>query len=101
MNTYDIGDRVVVMGDWRNRANVAVDPDTVSVRVKRPDRTTVTYVYGVGIDVVRIEAGHYELEIDVTMHGVHHYYWWSTGNGKGAAENSFEVRTSDVLESVP
>ncbi len=100
MNTYDVGIDVVLIGKYENRLGVAIDPDVVSVSIKNPDGTVVTYASNYYIDprIERIDVGHYELTLSVTQYGIYYYYWYSTGTGKTAGENYFEVRKSKVLE---
>ncbi len=100
MNVHDVGDRVVIVGKFEDRTGVAVDPDVIALKIKNPDGTVDTYWYSYSGDILitRIEAGHYELEFDITQYGIYYYYWYSTGVGKTAGENSFEVRKSKVLE---
>ena len=99
-NTYDVGDRVVLIAQFEDRYGTSNDPDTVACKVKFPDGTVTTYLYETSIELMRTALGRYELELDVTMYGKHYYYWYSTGLGRAAGENFFEVRKSSVLEVV-
>jgi uncharacterized protein YfaS (alpha-2-macroglobulin family) len=89
-SVYDKGDEVVlttVITDTRTRA--PVDPATVVVTVKRPDKTVLTPT------VTRDTTGTYEASVIANQTGRWFYQWSTTGGDYvGADENHFSVRPS-------
>jgi hypothetical protein len=45
-NEYHVGDLVHCKGVFTNAIGSLVDPSTVTVKIRKPDDTTVSYVYG-------------------------------------------------------
>jgi len=69
------GSRPRISVFFRDLTNVAVDPTTLNFRVTNPEKTEVVYVYGVGTEVVRDSAGHYHVDLPVTLP-----QGWGNGN---------------------
>src|SRR5690606_6658159 len=59
VQAYDKGDRVQFTAAFTNLAGAAADPTTVRFKVKRPDLTETTWVYGTDAQVVRDGVGAY------------------------------------------
>lgn len=93
-NTYDIGDVVRIYGAF-SQASIPIDPSTVTLQVAAPDATSVTYTYA-GATIVKDSVGNYHVDIDILQRGTYRYRWSSTGTGKAAEENWFQVRTQRV-----
>jgi hypothetical protein len=94
-NTHDIGDTVRVSASFAQNA-VAIDPTTVAVVIREPNGAQTRYTYLTDAALVRAATGSYYLDYDATMPGTHWYRWVSTGTGKGASEDHFEVRPMQV-----
>lgn len=92
--TYDIGDDVTIVGEWTTSAGELVDPAAVFCKVKAPDDTVTSYQYGVGVSIVKVEDGKYQLVVNATQEGRWFYRWYSTGSGKAAGEREFVVARS-------
>jgi uncharacterized protein YfaS (alpha-2-macroglobulin family) len=89
-NVYDKGDEVVLttlITDTRTKA--PVDPTTVVVTVRKPDKTTET-------PTVRHDSlGNYEASVIADQTGRWFYQWATTGGDYvGADERHFSVRPS-------
>jgi acylphosphatase len=97
-NTYEVGGRVTLTGRFRyGTAKTAFDPDVVGLKIKLPNGIVSTYIYGTNAELEKVTTGQYKLELDISQYGAHYYYWYSTGTGKTAGENMFDVRKSKVL----
>lgn len=94
-NTYDIGDYVRISSTFRQNAAL-IDPSTVSVTVKAPDGTSVTYSYA-GSTVTKDSLGIYYVDVAPSLVGTYRYRWQSTGTGAGAEESWFQVRARKVV----
>jgi hypothetical protein len=70
------------------------DPSTITFKVRRPNGIINTYVYGVGLEVTRVEAGVYSLDITCDQSGEFWYRAEGTGMVKDAFENYFIVDPS-------
>src|SRR5262245_54631763 len=94
MNTYDIGDVVNCVGEFRNTSNSLVDPDTVSAKTYSPSGSTATYIYGVDSNLTKLATGRYQLALEPASSGTWYYKFFGTGTNKGAGESSFNVRAT-------
>lgn len=72
-------------------ASVAVDPDTVTFRVRSPAGTVTAYVYGVDADVVRDGLGNYHVDLALPTAGAWYWRWEATGTYAAAEEGSLLV----------
>lgn len=93
-NTYDIGDVVLAVAEFRNASNSLVDPDTVSARTYSPSGSTTTYIYGVDAVLTKLATGRYQLSLEPAASGPWYYKFFGTGTNKGAGESFFNVRAS-------
>jgi hypothetical protein len=75
-----------------------VNPSTVHLSVRSPSGVVTEYVFGLGRAITNPSVGVFELNIDADEPGRWWYYrWWSTGAGKAAVEERFEVRVAHAL----
>ena len=93
-NTYDIGDLVRCTGTFTNAAGNAIDPTTVTFKVRDPPLNETEYVYGDDAEVVKDGVGVYHVDVSVDESGRWRYRWESTGTGQAAGEAEFSVRRS-------
>ena len=95
MNTYEIGDMVTVKATFRDRNRVLTDPTIVTLRIRTPAGTTLTYVYP-NIPVVKDSVGVYHADVDTSLFssGLWVYNWSGTGNAQAADEKQFQTRAS-------
>lgn len=84
----DIGDQVFNKGDTRriagaftNAADTATNPDSVTLRVTKPDGTArvVTYNAGSPTEVVQASTGNYYYDLVLDQVGEWFYQWEGTG----------------------
>jgi len=95
VNQYDVGDLVRVTGVFKDAEGVAIDPSTVAFKLRKPNRSITTYLYGTDIQLVKDSTGNYRVDISADVKGIYKYRWYSTGNGQAAGENQFEVVKSN------
>lgn len=72
---------------------VATDPTTVTLKVKDPGGSVVTYTYALG-QVTRSAAGVYYKDISTDETGTWQYQWLGTGTCEAVDEDKFEVFTN-------
>ena len=94
VEAYDKGDRVQFTAAFTNLAGAAADPTTIRFKVKRPDLTETTWVYGTDAQVVRDGVGAYHAEVDFDQSGDWTYRWEGTGAVQSAGERAVIVRAS-------
>ena len=90
---FDVGDLVKVAVQY-SAAGLAVDPTTVTFKMKSPTPTTTTYLYGTDAELVRASAGLYYVLVSATSAGRWYVRFSSTGTYQSAVEDDFYVRTS-------
>jgi hypothetical protein len=105
MNSYWPGQGVRVK--TVNKFSVSgtpTDPTVVTLLIRNPAGTVMTYTYLVDLSVIRVGAGdyYYDLVIPTTVdaEGKWNYAWRGTSACQAADEGQFEVRKSTV-RSVP
>lgn len=95
MNRYQKGDNVRCLATFTNVSTGAVaDPSTVTFSVRSPSGVITTYTYGTDAEVVKSSTGVYYVMVDANEVGIWHYRFASTGTGKAADEEKFEVEPS-------
>ena len=94
-NTYDIGDLVRITSAFTTQAGTAVDPSTVTARVKDPSGTTTVFTYPAS--VAKDATGDYHADFVPTLAGVHYYRWEGTGSAVAASEAFFYVQASNIV----
>lgn len=96
--TYGLGQRVRTSVTF-DVAGAPVDPDAVTVRVRRPDTLAITiYVYGVNVEVVRTSAGRYRMDIDGSVVGEWVYAWRGTGTFQGGTPDKTFIIAETVFD---
>ncbi len=91
-SSYDSGDLVVISAAFTDRNSAALDPSTVTFKIKDPNNLDTTYVYGTDAEVVKDSVGNYHIDISAAIVGRYYYRYESTGTGQAAEEGSFEVK---------
>ena len=110
MNTYDIGDRIRIGNPMYRAADntpladspepfrnngVAVNPDTVTIRIRRPDSTVTEAPPTQDTDPLNNNApitGRYYLDVTLDQAGYWHYTLAGTGAATTAESGRFLVR---------
>lgn len=78
------------------------DPTTVTVELRQPDDTLVTYTYPASANLTRISAGIYQCELGVPpMAGEYHYEAVGTGDVQATLTGDFYVIPSSVHPPSP
>lgn len=92
MNSYDIGDAVVLRVEFRDgRTKGLVDPNTVTCFVKQ-----VGGGAAVEAPTTRESLGVYTATVDLTATGTFSYRFQGTGGATGSEEGRFRVRPRRV-----
>lgn len=74
---------------------VPVDPGSVSLKVRQPSGTIVTYAYPE--QVTKIGTGSYQCDIVLDEKGVHKWRWEAAAPYLGAAQGTITVGASNLL----
>lgn len=93
---YTVGTTIRVTGTFRDVAGDLADPQTVTLKYRKPGTNTTTTVTYAGGGVSKSSTGVYYVDLATTdnEHGLWSYRWSSTGNPATAAEGSFAVADS-------
>ncbi|WP_239404643.1 hypothetical protein [Frankia sp. Cj3] len=89
MARYPIGQPIRISTTVRDASGTLVAPSTLTLTVRKPDGTTLTYA-----SPTNGSLGTYHQDIptaDVPAAGHHQYTWLSTGTGAGVSVGSFDV----------
>lgn len=100
---HDLGDRVRIFTSvpFTNVEGDTVDPDVVTFRIRYPDGESDQFVYESNPEVERSDAGSYYMDVNIDQAGDWRYRIEGMADNEdymGAAENSFVVRRSWVLD---
>lgn len=90
---FDVGSRVRWPVTFRV-AGVLTDPTTITAKYQKPDGTEVSKIYGTDVEVVKVSAGEYYIDIDVTAAGTWYARWNGTGACVAAIERSFVAKST-------
>lgn len=93
-SVFDLGDLVRCSAEFRNSADVLVDPATVTFKIKPPESDVVEYIYGTDTELIKDSTGKYHVDIDANSAGTWFYRFFSTGSSQGASEREFVVARS-------
>jgi hypothetical protein len=74
--------------------DVATDPTTVSLIVRKPSGTEATYTYAGGT-ITKSAVGRYYKDLAIDIDGLWTFRWVSTGTAAGADEGEIQVRRSE------
>lgn len=88
-STFDIGDRVRLIGKFTNLAGTATDPTSVTCKVRDPSGKITSYS-----DAVKDVVGTWYKEIDIEEAGKWTFRFEGTGAVKAAEEMFFKVERS-------
>jgi hypothetical protein len=75
---------------------VAADPTTLTFKMREPDGTLTTYVYGTHAELVKAGVGDYYVDWTVDQSGQHYWRAEATGTNPGAQESFFDVLESAI-----
>ena len=98
MKTYDVGDAIRLSAVFYDEDGAAVDPTTVTLKVKDLVPATTSYVYLTDAEVIKDRVGHYHADLVITGagDGYWHFRWEGTGAAVAAVEEKFKVDKKNV-----
>lgn len=81
IGVYDLGEPRRLEAAFTNAAGTATDPDTVTLRVAKPDGNTYVYTYNVGspTEVVRTGTGAFYFDLLLDQVGDWYFQWEGSG----------------------
>ena len=95
MNTiYDKGDRARVYAEFTDLNGNPVDPTSITVTVKAPNRDDIDTL--APVQVVQTATGRYHFDVDLDAEGTWRFKWTVTGALHAAEEGHLKVRPSYV-----
>lgn len=94
--TYDLGNVVRSIATFGDAAGGALDPTTVTFRMRSPTGTLTTYVYGINAELVRMATGLYRVDLSLSEPGRWSYRWLSTGTGQAAKRDHVIINAADA-----
>ncbi len=97
-NEYDIGDSVRMKATFKSLdTGLVADPTVITFKLKVPDGTVSTKVYGVDGEIVKDSTGVYHWDFTTLAKGKHHWRVTGTGAVIAAGEGLFTVVKSNVI----
>lgn len=92
MNKYLIGNTVRISALFTDAASAAIDPASVSIKIKKPGGSLISET---ALENPSVGTFYYDYVPDMT--GIYYYRFEGTGNMDSAAEGSFEITISSVI----
>jgi uncharacterized protein YfaS (alpha-2-macroglobulin family) len=99
INTYLIGAVVKLTGTFTDLDGDAIDPDTVTLRIKEPDGTITVYVYSTDLELVRDGVGEYHVDWAADQAGEYCFRFEGTGVAQAVNEKQFEIDAGCFAEA--
>jgi hypothetical protein len=94
---FYVGQEPVLTFTCKSRIGVVGDPGTFTVEVRHPDRTKVTYVYGIDSEITRISPGIFEFAHPVVVvGGTYKVTGTTTGNNAAGKQSQFFVEADNT-----
>lgn len=93
MNAYTLGTQVRLSATF-TVSGTATDPTAVTFKIREPDATVTTYVYGTDAELVKSSTGVYYVDYTTAAEGIHAWRMVGTGTVIAAEEQQFTVRDS-------
>jgi hypothetical protein len=94
MAAYNIGDIIRVSTEFKDPADVLVDPGEVRVKVRDPKRIITTYTYPTDTQIVKDAVGKYHFDLAALKTGTYCVRWEGRISNIGAEEIDIEVDDS-------
>jgi hypothetical protein len=96
--TYEIGQVAHLKATFKDGLTKALaDPTTVTCKVKEPDDTVTTLVYGTDAALIKESTGVYYVDVSVDQEGMHWYAFEGDGVVESRSEKRFMVKESHVF----
>ncbi len=99
MNSYDLGDTRRLSAVYTVAANspIATDPTTLTFKMREPDGTVTTHVYGDSpASIIKLSTGSYYVDWLLAKVGRHSYRWVGTGAAAEADTGTFESLPGNI-----
>jgi hypothetical protein len=91
---YYVGGSITLDIKFKDAASAYIDPETVTLRIVKPDGSEIAYVFDDGLGIGRTSTGIYYSTITPGLGGRHHYRWETT-NPITVKEGNFIVQRSE------
>lgn len=92
MTQVYIGNIIRISGAFTDVNGAAVDPTTVTLRIKPPSGSTVVVT-----NATKDSVGNYHYDYTPTLKGKHYYRWEGTGACVTANEGDFQIEKSKIV----
>lgn len=92
--SFQLGDKVRVAVKFSDLTRTNADPDLVRLRMRAPDGTQSSLVYGASAEVVRDQTGEYHDDVALLSPGEWWFRWEGVGALVAAVEQSLQVEDS-------
>ena len=96
INVYSVGTKVRLSSAFTDIDGDAQDPGGVQFKLRAPDGTVTTYIYGTDAALVKDSTGNYHVDWLIADAGVHRYRFAGVNSGQAANEGSFRADQSRV-----
>lgn len=94
LDSYTVGEVAVISLRATDLAGAAVDPGSITLKIRPPLGAVVAHAYGATATVVRDGTGRYSAQIALTAAGTWAYRWELTTPNAGAADGVIHVQKS-------
>lgn len=94
MEAFYVGQQIKIDATFTNLAGDVTDPTTITAKLRSPDGTITTYVYGTDAALTKVSTGLFRLLYTVAEEGEHHWRMLGTGAVIAAVEGTFVGRES-------
>lgn len=74
-----------------------VDPTGVLLKIRKPDATLVTFIYGINQEIIKTITGNYYMDVVCDQAGKWTWRWEAITPNAGASEGELLVMASHVL----
>lgn len=85
MSNFVVGDVARITTSIVNASGASVDPQSLALKVKKPDETIAIYT----TEIIKDSVGNYHLDFPIFAQGSYFYRWEATGNNAGVGQGSF------------
>lgn len=100
MNTYDVGDLVVLELPLTVNG-VPTDPTTLTLTITPPSGAPVVKQWPSPADITKVGVGSFRYDYSPLLAGLFAYEWRSTGTAQADERGYFEVRPAYVVDEPP
>ena len=94
INHYFEG-QVIKLSATFTASGIPTDPTTITLKIKKPDKTTATYTDALG-QITKDGDGLYSKKATLDQPGLWFYRWIGTGAVEAVGEKKFDVKASEI-----